>query len=52
MQAAAQPQRAATSGALRTTGTVAQRNWGWKLQYDLDKMVDEMLRALKGQLKG
>jgi hypothetical protein len=29
-----------------------QRDWGWRLQYDLDNMVDEMQKALKEQLKG
>ncbi|WAC71099.1 NAD-dependent epimerase/dehydratase family protein [Roseateles sp. SL47] len=40
-------QQIAASWPQAIDDTVAQRDWGWKLQYDLDKMVDEMLSALK-----
>jgi nucleoside-diphosphate-sugar epimerase len=40
-------QQIAASWPQAIDDTVARRDWGWKLQYDLDKMVDEMLSALK-----
>tara|TARA_B100000945_G_scaffold77849_1_gene60117 strand:+ start:14408 stop:15340 length:933 start_codon:yes stop_codon:yes gene_type:complete len=29
-------------------GNVAEREWGWNPQFDLDSMVDEMLRGISG----
>lgn len=40
-------QQIAASWPQAIDDTVAQRDWGWTLQYDLDKMVDDMLASLK-----
>jgi len=29
----------------------AQKDWGWKLEYDLEKMTSDMMRNLKKQYK-
>ena len=44
-------QSIAASWPQRIDDADAQADWGWKLQYDLDAMVDDMLANLGPQLK-
>ncbi|HEY8880851.1 MAG TPA: NAD-dependent epimerase/dehydratase family protein [Roseateles sp.] len=44
-------QAIAASWPQRIDDTTAQADWGWKLQYDLDAMVDDMLSNLTRELK-
>jgi nucleoside-diphosphate-sugar epimerase len=44
-------QAIAASWPQRIDDAAAQADWGWKLQYDLDAMVDDMLANLQTQLK-
>jgi nucleoside-diphosphate-sugar epimerase len=44
-------QAIAASWPQRIDDTHAQADWGWKLQYDLDAMVDDMLANLGPQLR-
>ena len=45
-------QAIAASWPQRIDDAAARADWGWKLQYDLDAMVDDMLFHLQAQLKG
>ncbi len=44
-------QAIAASWPQRIDDSTAQADWGWKLQYDLDVMVDDMLLNLTRELK-
>jgi nucleoside-diphosphate-sugar epimerase len=44
-------QAIAASWPQRIDDSTAQADWGWKLQYDLDAMVDDMLFHLTRELK-
>lgn len=44
-------QQIAASWPRSIDDSVAQRDWGWQLQYDLQAMVDDMLANLRPQLQ-
>jgi nucleoside-diphosphate-sugar epimerase len=41
-------QKIAESWPYSIDDTVARRDWGWKEEYNLDKMTEDMLRNLSG----